>query len=397
MAVQQTPPFYGRTDELGALDRLLEDVRGGKSGALVIRGEAGVGKSGLLRRAVGRTAGFRVVEIAAIESEMELPFAALHQLCAPLVSLLEALPESQRDALSVALGLSLGEPPDRFQVALAALSLLAEVAAEQPLLCVVDDAQWLDAASAQVLGVAARRLLAESVAIVFAVRESSRDRELVGLPELRLLGLDDEDARALLASVVPGRLDERVSERIVAETRGNPLALLELPRGMSAAEVAGGFALPDALDLPARIEKQYTQRVAALPEPTRRLLLLAAADPVGDATLLWRAAQSLGLGPDSAEPAAAAQLLEIRAQVRFRHPLVRSAVYRAAPAADRRAVHGALAAATDPEIDPDRRAWHRAHSATAPDDEVAEELIESASRAQRRGASPPPRRSSNGR
>jgi tetratricopeptide (TPR) repeat protein len=382
---QQAPAFRGRTRELEALDRLLEKVRGGQSSALVIRGEPGVGKTALLRRAVSGTAGFRVVQIAAIESEMELPFAALHQLCAPLVSLLDALPESQRDALSVALGLSLGPPPDRFLVGLAALSLLAETAAEQPLLCVVDDAQWLDGASAQVLGFVARRLMAESVAIVFAVREPSRERELMGLPELRLAGLDDEDARTLLANAVPGRLDERVSERIVAETRGNPLALLELPSGMSAAEVAGGFALPDAVDLPAQIEEQYRQRFAALPEPTRRLMLLAAADPVGDATLLWRAAQTLGLGPESAEPAAAAQLLEIRARVRFRHPLVRSAIYRAAPAADRRAVHGALAAATDRDIDPDRRAWHRAHSATAPDDEVAGELIESAGRAQRRG------------
>src|SRR5450755_1625862 len=385
MASQRPPAFRGRTSERESLDRLLERVRGGQSGVLVIRGEAGLGKTALLRHAVAEAAGFKVIQIAGVESEMELPFAGLHQLCAPMLSRLDGLPAPQRNALSIAFGLSFDDAPDRFLVALAALTLLAEVAEERPLLCVVDDAQWLDGASAQVLAFASRRLLAESVAIVFAAREPSDERDLIGLPEIRLGGLDEEDARALLASVVPGPLDERVRDRIVAETRGNPLALLELPRGMVAAELAGGFALPDAADLSGQIEDHYRQRVDALPEATRRLMLLAAADPVGDATLVWRAAQTLGVARAEAEPAAAAELLEIETRVRFRHPLVRSAVYGAAPTAERRAVHGALAAATDPETDPDRRAWHRAHAVTAPDEKVAAELIECASRAQRRG------------
>jgi AAA ATPase domain len=385
MAVKGPPAFLGRTSEREYLDRMLENVREGQSGVLVIRGEAGLGKTALLQHAVNQAAGFTLAQIAGVESEMELPFAGLHQLCAPMLSQIDMLPDRQRDALSTAFGLSSGNASDPFLVALAALSLLAQMAEEQPLLCVVDDAQWLDTASAQILGFVARRLLAESIAIVFAVREPSDEHELVGLSELRLIGLDDEDAHALLASVVSGRLDAPVSDRIVAETRGNPLALLELSRGMTSAELAGGFALPDAVDLPAQIEERYRRRVDHFPASTQQLMLLAAADPVGDAALLWRAAARLGLALESAVPAAEAELLEIGAQVRFRHPLVRSAVYRSAPTAARRAVHGALAAATDPDADPDRRAWHRAHAATAPDEAVAAELIDSADRAQRRG------------
>jgi DNA-binding CsgD family transcriptional regulator len=367
------------------LDGLLDDVRRGRSGVLVIRAEAGAGKTALLRHAGGRAAGFRVGQIAGVESEMELPFAGLHQLCGPMLAHLDALPDPQQAALRTAFGLSSDDAPDRFLVALAALSLLAEVAEEQPLLCLVDDAQWLDTASRQVFGFVARRLLAEPVAVVFAVREPTDERELVGLPELSLTGLADDDARALLEAVVPGRLDERVRDRIVAETRGNPLALLELYGSVGAAQLAGGFALPDAGNVVDRIEDAYRRRIAALPDATRRLMLLAAADPVGDATLVWRAAQTLGLESEALEPASIEQLLEIGARVRFRHPLVRSAVYRPAAASDRRAVHGALASATDPETDPDRRAWHRAHAATAPDEDVAAELIASAGRAQRRG------------
>ena len=385
MVADEALGFLGRTSERDVLDQLLANVRGGASGVLVIRGEPGIGKTALLRYAARQASDFRVALIAGVEAEMELPFAGVHQLCGPMLDRLGALPEPQRVALSVAFGLSPGEPPDRFLVALAALSLLSDVAEKRPLLCFVDDAQWLDAASAQVLGFVARRLLAESVAIVFAVREPSEDRELAGLPELPLAGLAEEEAHALLASVIPGRLDERVRDRIVAETRGNPLALLELPRSMSAAELAGGFALPDAGGLPGRIEEHYLRRVAALPATTQRLMLLAAADPVGDTTLLWRAAQTLGIDPGAAEAASSEQLLEIGGRVRFRHPLVRSAVYRASPAADRQVVHGALAAATDPETDPDRRAWHRAHAVSAPDEEVARELIVCASGAQRRG------------
>ena len=295
MAAQRLSAFRGRTSERQTLDRLLETVRGGHSAVLVIRGEAGVGKTALLRYAARQASGFRIAQIAGVEAEMELPFAGLHQLCAPLLEKLDALAQPQQVALTVALGLLSGDAPDRFLVAMAALSLLAEVAAERPLLCFVDDAQWLDGASRQVLGFVARRVLAESVAIVFSVREASEDRELVGLPELPLAGLPEEDARALLATVIPGRLDERVRDRIVAETRGNPLALLELPRGMSAAELAGGFALPSARDLPGHIEAHYLELIRALPEATQRLMLLAAADPVGDATLLWRAAETLGI------------------------------------------------------------------------------------------------------
>jgi DNA-binding CsgD family transcriptional regulator len=385
MAVKRPPAFVGRTSEREYLDRLLENVREGQSAVLVIRGEAGLGKTALLRHAVTQAGGFKVAQIAGVESEMELPFAGVHQLCAPMPSQIDMLPAPQRDALSIAFGLSFGKAPEPFLVALATLSLLAQMSEEQPLLCVVDDAQWLDAASAQILGFVARRLLAESIAIVFAAREPSDEHELVGLSELRLTGLEDEDAHALLASVVSGRLDAPVSDRIVAETRGNPLALLELWRGITSADLAGGFALPDAVDVPAQIEDRYRQRIDQLPATTQQLMLLAAADPVGDGALLWRAAARLGLALESAEPAGDAELMEIGAQVRFRHPLVRSAVYRSAPTAARRAVHGALAAATDPDTDPDRRAWHRAHAATAPDEAVAAELIDSAGRAQRRG------------
>ena len=344
------------------LDRLLEDVRGGTSAALVIRGEAGVGKSALLRYAARQASGFRVAQIVGVESEMELPYAGLHQLCAPLLDSLDALPEPQRAALRVAFGVSAGDASDRFLVGLATLGLLAQVAAERPLLCLVDDAQWLDAASGQVLGFVARRLVVESVAVVFAVREPSDEQPFAGLPELLLGGLPDEEAHALLATVVPGRLDTRVGDRIVAETRGNPLALLELPRGMSAAELAGGFTLPATGDLPRQIERRYERRLVAFPEATQRLLLLAATDPTGDATLLWRAAERLGIDREAAALADADELLVIGARVQFRHPLVRSAVYRSSPAAQRRAAHDALAAATDPEADPDRRAWHRAQA-----------------------------------
>src|SRR4051812_47392930 len=379
MAVQRPPAFLGRSGERDALDRLLETARGGRSAVLLIRGEAGIGKTALLSYATRQADGFRVAQIAGVEAEMELPFAGLHRLCAPMLAQLDALPDPQQTALRISLGLSSGDAPDRFLVALAALSLFAQVAEERPLLCLVDDAQWLDAATSQVLGFIARRLLAESVAIVFTVREPSDERELADLPGLSLGGLQDDDARALLSAVIPGRLDDRVRDRLVAETRGNPLALVELSRGRST-----GFVLPGAGTLPSQIEDHFRQRIAALPEATQRLMVLAAADPVGDATLLWRAAATLGLEGQAAEPAAAEQLLEIGAQVRFPHPLVRSAAYRAATWAERRTVHGALAAATDPETDPHRRAWHRAHAVIAPDEEVAGELIDSASRAQSR-------------
>jgi DNA-binding CsgD family transcriptional regulator len=385
MAAGRLPVLLGRAGERQAFDRLLENLRGGQSAVLVIRGEAGVGKTALLHYCARQASGVRVAHIAGVEAEMELPFAALHQLCAPMFARLDNLPEPQRDALSVALGLASGEAPDRFLVGLAVLSLLSAVAEERPLLCLVEDAQWLDAASGQVLGFVGRRLLAESVGIVVAVREPHTTRDFDGLPELPLGGLDDEDARALLARAVAGRLDDRVRDRIVAETRGNPLALLELPRSLSAAELGGGFELPAAADLRSQIEDGYLRRVADLPEATRRLILLAAADPVGDATLVWRAGERLGIGTSALVPAESAELLEIGAHVRFRHPLVRSAVYRAASLGDRRRVHEALAAVSDPDRDADRRAWHRALAASGPDEDVAAELEHSAGRAQERG------------
>src|SRR5690348_3919738 len=386
------PPsrMFGRTAELEALGRLIADVRRGRSAVLVVRGEPGIGKTELLRRLIAEVPGFGVARVAGVESEMELPYAGLHQLCAPMLGRLGSLAEPQRRALSAAFGLTSGDSPDPFLVALAALSLMAEAAQERPILCVVDDAQWLDQASAQVLGFIARRLLAEPVALVFAVRTPApgdpASDHLAGLPELRLGGLDEQSARALLATVVSGPLDESVRARILAETHGHPLALLELYRGRSAADLAGGFALPDAGDLPRRIEDQYAARLGELPAEVQRLVLLAAADPVGDPALILRAAEILGLDPGAINLAAAADLLEFGANVvRFRHPLVRSAAYRTATADDRRAVHEALATVTDPLADPDRRAWHRAHATGGPDEAVAEELISSASRAMRRG------------
>jgi DNA-binding CsgD family transcriptional regulator len=385
MAATFASGFLDRTSEREVLDRLLANVRGGQSAVLVIRGEAGIGKTELLRYVARLASGFRVAQVTGVEAEMELPFAGIHQLCAPLLDQLDALPQAQQDALKIALGLASGDVPDRFLVGLAVLGLLSAAAEKRPLLCLVEDAQWLDAASGLILGFVARRLLAESVAVVVTVREPSTRHDFDGLPELLLRGLAEEDARTLLMRAVPGRLDDRVRDRILAETRGNPLALLDLPRSMSAAELAGGFELLAATDLPRELEDRYLQRAGELPEATRRLLLLAAAEPVGDATLVWRAAHGLGVERSSLAPAEDAQLVEVGARVRFRHPLVRSAVYRAAPLSERRAAHRALAEETDPDADPDRRAWHRAHAAVGVDEAVAAELERSAGRARARG------------
>jgi DNA-binding CsgD family transcriptional regulator len=367
------------------LDRQLERVRAGQSSVQVLRGEAGVGKTALLEYVADRASACRIARVAGVESEMELAFAGLHQLCAPMLDGLDGLPGPQRDALRAAFGMQDGDAPDRFRVALAVLSLLAEEAEAEPLVCLVDDAQWLDRASAQTLAFVARRLLAEPIAMVFAVREPSHVNELTGLPELVVAGLPDEDARSLLASALPGRLDEHVRDQIVAETRGNPLALLELPRGLKPAELAGGFGLPDARPLASRVEETFVQRVRALPRETQRLLLVAAAEPVGDVSLLWRAAEQLGIRGSAGRPAEEAALIELGIRVRFRHPLVRSAAYRAADFRDRQEVHRALAEAIDPDTDPDRRAWHRAQAAVGVDEAVAGELERAADRAQARG------------
>jgi DNA-binding CsgD family transcriptional regulator len=365
------------------LDRLLDAVRAGEGRALVVRGEPGVGKTALLEYLVERASGCRVAHASAVESEMELAYAGVHQLLTPMLHRLERLPAPQRDALGIAFGISPGPAPDRFLVGLAVLSLLSEVAEEHPLVCLVDDEQWLDRASAQVLAFVARRLKAESVGLIFAARVPSE--ELLGLPELAVEGLGEADARALLERALTGPLDAQIRHRLVAETGGNPLALLELPRELTPAELAGGFALPDALPLSGRIEESFRRRLEILPEETRSLLLVAAAEPVGDPMLMWRAAERLGIGTQAATPAAEAGLLEVGVRVRFRHPLVRSVAYQSASLPQRQAVHRALAQATDPALDPDRRAWHQAHATPGPDEDVAAELERSASRAQARG------------
>jgi DNA-binding CsgD family transcriptional regulator len=370
-----------RRAERGVLDGLVQAVRAGESRVLVVHGEAGVGKTALLEYLVGRASRCRVLRVVGVQSEMELAFAGLHQLCAPLLDRLQVLPSPQQEALRTAFGISEGPAPDRFLVGLATLGLLAEAAVERPVVCLVDDAQWLDRASSQVLAFVARRVEAEAVGLVFSARVA--DGELATLPQLEVRGLPERDARALLDAALTRPIDERVREQIVAETRGNPLALLELPRAATPAHLAGGFGLPGAL--PGRIEDSFRQRVDALPAQTRRLLLLAAADPTGDPVLVWRAAGRLGISTLAAGPAAEAGLAEFDARVRFRHPLVRSAAYQLASARDRQEVHRALADATDSKADPDRQAWHRAQAADGPDEGVAAELEDSAGRAQARG------------
>ena len=387
MAAPTTLTFPGRSRERAELDRALAGVRAGDSAVLVLRGEAGIGKTTLLEYLGEQASGCRVIKVTGAESELELPFAALHQLCAPVLGGLPSLPPPQAQALQVAFGSTAGPAPDRFVVGVAVLSLLAEATAERPLVCLVDDAQWLDEASRQVLGFVGRRLLAESVLLVFAVRTPADQGLLAGMPELALDGLIDEEAAALLAAAIPGHLDPQVRDRIVAETRGNPLALLELAR-RNRAELLGGFALPPAGHVPGQLQDLFIRRINELPAPTRQLMLLAAADPTGDATLLWRTATSLGLGPTAAAPAEDEQLLTIDARVRFRHPLVRSAAYAAGSDQDRRSAHLALAAAIDAETEPDRRVWHLAAAAAGPDEDVAAELERAALRAEARGGMP---------
>jgi DNA-binding CsgD family transcriptional regulator len=372
--------LLGRESERVRLDEMIAALRSGESRVLILRGDPGIGKSALLDYAASEAADVRVLRAAGVESEMELPFAALHQLCAPVLDGLPGLPAPQRGALETVFRMRAGVPPDHFLVGLAALSLLSAASETRPLLCVVDDAQWLDRASAQVFGLVARRLLAESIALLFATREAGP--ELTGLPEMDVDGLRDRDAHSLLDTVTYAGLDRRISDRIVAETHGNPLALLELPRGLTVTQMAGGLGLLNAETLPGRIEESFLDRVRQLPEPNRLLLLVAAADPLGDPDVVRRAADELGAATADGTDG----LLTIDAtRVAFRHPLVRSAVYRMASAGDRRRVHLALAEVTDPKDAPDRRAWHLASAATGPDEAVAAELERSAGRAQARG------------
>src|SRR6478672_3682933 len=374
----------GRVSECATLRGLIATVKSGSSQVLVLRGEAGVGKTALLEFTAEMASGVRCLHVAGVQSDMELAFAGLQQLCAPLLNHHDELPEPQREALNVAFGRGVGSAPDRFLVGLAVLSLMAAAADDRPLLCLIDDTQWLDQVSAQTLAFVARRLLAEPVGIVFAARDAGA-QALAGLPELMIGGLSDADARDLLDSVVLGRIDARVRDRIVAETRGIPLALLEVPRNVSAAELSGGFGNLGVRRSAGQIEESYVHRVQSLPADTRKLLLVAAAEPVGDAALFLRVAARLGIAVDALGPAEAGGLIEFGPRMRFHHPLVRSAAYRAADMADRRAIHRALADATDPQSDPDRRAWHAANAATGPDDAVAAELEASAGRAQKRG------------
>ena len=375
----------GRANECETLRGLISTVQSGGCQVLVLRGEAGVGKTALLGYASELATGFRCIQVTGVQSDMELAFAGLQQLCAPLMDHEDELPEPQREALAVAFGRGIGPTPDRFLVGLAVLSLLAAAANDNPLLCVVDDAQWLDQVSVQTLAFVARRLMAEPVALVFGVRDDGSGEVLAGLPELKIGGLSDGDARGLLESVMVGGIDPRVRDRIVAETRGIPLALLEVPRNVSAAELAGGFWNAGGRSSAGEIEEGFVRRIRSLPEPTQRLLLVAAAEPVGDAALFLRTAAQLGIPIDELAPAEAAGVLEFGSRMRFHHPLMRSAAYRAADLTERRAIHRALADAIDPQSDPDRRAWHAASAAAGPDDAVAAELEASADRAQSRG------------
>jgi DNA-binding CsgD family transcriptional regulator/tetratricopeptide (TPR) repeat protein len=371
----------GRARECALLDGLVGAIRQGESRSLVLRGEAGIGKTALLEYLIESASDLTVVRAVGVESEMELAYASLHQLCAPLLDRLERLPAPQRQAVEIVFGLSSGTAPDRFLVGLGVLSLVSEVAEERPLLCVSDDAQWLDQASSLTLAFVARRLLAEPVGLVFAAREPGE--ELRHLPDLEVQGLRNGDARALLGSTMRFALDGRVRDRILAETRGNPLALLELPRGLTPMQLAGGFGMPEAPDVSKRIERSYLRRLETVPEDARRLLLVAAADPVGDPLLLQRACERLGIALSAVDETNG--LLALEERVTFRHPLARSAVYRSAGRPERRAAHLVLAEVTNQDVDPDRRAWHLAAAASGPDEEVAFELERSAGRAQARG------------
>lgn len=383
-AWEQAQGLTGRRAECEELDRLVMAIgRAGESRALVVHGEAGVGKTALLDYVADHAPGCHVVRVAGVQSEMELAFAGLHQLCGPMLGRLDQLPLPQSQALTTAFGISAGPPPDRFLVGLAVLGLLSSVAEDQPVVCLIDDLQWIDHASAQVLAFVARRLGAESIAMVFSARTPTKD--LVTLPELPVRGLTEEDAHTLLGQVLIGPIDKVVRDQIVSETRGNPLALLELPRELTAAELAGGFGMLGAVPLDGSIEESFRRRVKAIPRKSRRLLLIAAADPTGDPALVWRAAEQLRIGPEAADPAAEAGLVEFGTRVRFRHPLARSAVYWSASVQDRREAHRALASVTDQATDPDRRAWHRAQAAPGPDPELAADLERSAVRARARG------------
>ncbi len=375
----------GRHAECEALDRLVAAARAGTSGTLVLRGQAGIGKTALLEYVVEHATDCRVARVSGVETEMEIAYGGLHQLCVPFLDNLERLPEPQRAALGTAFGLVAGHASDRLLVGLAVLGLLARAADDRPLVCVIDDAHWLDSVSAQAIAFVARRILADRIAMVLAVREPFDEATFAGLPHMAVGGLSPADAGTLLDSVIGAPLDPRVRDRILAETRGNPLALIELPRAWTIAELADVFAEARDLPLTGRLEEGFLRRIEALPADSRRLLATAAAEPLGDTTILWRAAGIQGLGPDAAAAAEAGGLIEVGERIRFRHPLVRATAYRMASPAERHDVHRALAEATDPISDPDRRAWHRSQTTDTPDEEIAAELEQSSGRARARG------------
>jgi DNA-binding CsgD family transcriptional regulator len=378
--------LVGRTKEVGALEDVLAAVRDGLSRVLMLRGEAGIGKTALLDWAAGMAGDMRVARVAGVESEMDHGFAGLHQLLVPLLDGLDRLPVPQRAALRSAFGLAAGPPPDQFLVGLATLALITDAAASRPVLCVVDDAQWLDQASAEVLGFAVRRLLADRVGMLFAVQgREERAAVFNGLPELPVGGLAERAAHELLAAAAGGPVDSRVSERIVAETAGNPLGLVEFGGELTAEERSGAVPLTGALRFGGRLEKLYLSQVRALPADAQTLLLVLAADQLGDPAKVWRAAGRLGIGPEVVELPAVERLVTGVPSLQFRHPLMRSIVYHGAPSMARLRVHQALAAVSDPVRDPDRRAWHLAQAMSGPHEEVAGELERSASRARSRG------------
>lgn len=377
--------LIGRQDEQQRLAELCDRARLGESGVLVVHGGAGMGKTALLADMVTRIDGLRTIAISGAESEMELAYSGVQQLCAPILAHIDRLPDPQKNALRVALGLREGVAPERLLVNLAILTLLGDAGAQRPTVCVVDDAQWVDRASLQALTFAARRLLADQVVMVFANRTPGADRELTGLPELKLDKLAHVHADALLSEVMPGQLDHSVRENILVEADGNPLALLELASAMAPAVLAGGYGLTAATSIENRIEREYDQRLQQLPPATRTLLLIAAAEPTGNPAWLWAASSRLHLDAEASAPAERSGLITVESRLRFRHPLVRSAVYRSASVTERRQVHATLAdVITGPAAD-EYRVWHRAHSASAPDEAIAVELVGSAERARRRG------------
>ena len=377
------PKLVGRDRECAALERLVTGIGEAGSQILVLRGEAGIGKSALLDHLETRASGHRVLRAGGVQAEVELAYAGLQQLCAPMVDHIEALPQPQGEALANAMGLCDGDPPDPFLVGLGVRSVLVEVASERPLFCLIDDFQWLDKSSAETLGFVARRLQRASVAMIFAARPFSDDTTLFGLPDLRISGLNSADSRSLFESALLAPLDPEIADQLLAEMGGNPHALLELPRILSPAELSGGFRLPGALPIDSRLETSLRRRMAALPAETRELLLLAAADPLGDPVLMWQAAHLLGVEPSFAE--AASGLLEVGPRVRFRNLDVRATVYSSASGEARRRVHRALADATSAGTDPDRAAWHRAAAASGPDENVALELERATELASSRG------------